>query len=172
MSEYNLDADYLFTAFNNDDIYCITDTDEFCTLDFTKENDRQDNIIDLKTGTKEVANWAKFNTNPLHKYYFTKTILFHSKEINEDWASSKNISKRVFEEIFLYIKKDKKQNYIAPAKIKFDFKFVKQKSLILLLHIFKFNFKIIFKNFYKLYRNFFKGKLVFVKTMKYSNLKK
>lgn len=164
-SQYNLDADYLLKTFEIEEIFCITDTDDFCTIDFTSEKHRANYILDDKQTVNQIADWVSKNTNSVHQHYFTKTIFFHSKNINKDWDNSKNVSKRICEEIFSELKK-KKNIYSPPTKIQFR-NILKQKIKYILIQILKFNYKYIFEIIFKLYRNFFKGKLNFTQLIKY-----
>ena len=164
-SQYNLDADYLHKAFEIEEIYCVTDTDDFCTLDFTSENHRVNYILDSKKKVNQIADWAANNTNSVHQYYFTKTIFFHSKNINKEWETSIINSKRIGDAIFSELKK-KKNIYSPPTKIQFHIIF-RKRILYVLIQILKLNYKYLFNIILKLYSNFFKGKLNFTQLIKY-----
>jgi len=85
------------------DIHVMSDSDEFCAIELTDENDR---IPEYGPRTFEVnANWAKYNTSPIDKWLFSHLVKWHGDHyIEKNWIDFENESERVCSTILKMVK--------------------------------------------------------------------
>jgi hypothetical protein len=83
-----IDDEFLGLNFPNwDAIHIETDSDNIVLFSLTDRDDRNKPLEPNVANVEKLREVAYSDlTNPLHRYYFTKAIKLHSRELNEKWT--------------------------------------------------------------------------------------
>ncbi|MEC4868840.1 MAG: hypothetical protein SAJ11_22430 [Jaaginema sp. PMC 1078.18] len=87
LSSSTVDGNFIgYLIGNLDDIYIVDDSDFFSIYSLTPRADREDSVQYGYSDIKSLRLMAYSNTvNSLHRYFFTKAIRVHVKEIDHQW---------------------------------------------------------------------------------------
>ncbi len=84
-----IDGEFLgFNFLDWDVIHIETDSDNIALFSFTDSNDRRQTLAPNAASAAKLRLIANSPlVNPLHRYYFTKAIKLHSRELNQKWKA-------------------------------------------------------------------------------------